>query len=61
MSDTQPMALALAMADKFEDLTRESDQAEAVRCLAQKAKLGLEVLNQAAEFKLRAERRYSPL
>lgn len=36
---------------------RVRDEAEAVRCLAQKAKLGLAMQNEAAEFKLRAERK----
>lgn len=48
---------ALAKADTLEDLKRVRDEAEAVRCLAQKAKLGLQMQNEAAEFKLRAERK----
>jgi hypothetical protein len=51
------MKRALAKATTLEDLTRVRNEAEAVRCLVQKAKLGLKMHNEAAEFKLRAERR----
>ncbi len=51
------MKQALARAITLADLTRVCSEAEAIRCLVQKAKLGLEMHNEAAEFKLRAERR----
>jgi hypothetical protein len=51
------MRKALAKADTLEELTKLRDGAEALRCLVQKAKLGLQMHNEAAEFKLRAERK----
>jgi hypothetical protein len=62
-AETRTLALvsqvkrALARACTLEDLKRVRDDAETIRSLAQKAKLGLEVQNEAAEFKLRAERK----
>ncbi len=50
------MRTALAAATTLEDLTWIRSQAEAIRCLAQNANLGLTMVNQWAEFKLRAER-----
>lgn len=51
------MKRALETATTLEDVTRVRNEAEAVRCLVQKAKLGLKMHNEAAEFKLRAERK----
>ncbi len=51
------MRKALARADTLEELTKLRDGAEALRCLVVKAKLGLQMHNEAAEFKLRAERK----
>lgn len=46
----------LAVARTFEDFTHVRDQAEVVRQCAKAARLGLELVNEAAEIKLRAER-----
>lgn len=51
------MRKALARADTLEELTKLRGGAEALRCLVQKAKLGLQMHNEVAEFKLRAERK----
>jgi len=55
------MPRALAKADTLEELTKLRGGAEALRCLVQKAKLGLKMHNEAAEFKLRAERKAGAL
>lgn len=47
---------AIARAAPIEELKQIRDQSEAIRSLAKKAGLGLEVLNLAAESKLRTER-----
>ena len=49
--------LALANADRVEDVKEIRDKAEAVRTYAERAGLGLERQNAAAEIRLRAERR----
>ena len=49
--------LALAAADRVEDVKEIRDKAEAVRTYAERAGLGLEQQNAAAEVRLRAERR----
>ena len=49
--------LALANADRVEDVKEIRDKAEAVRTYAERAGLGLEQQNAAAEIRLRAERR----
>ncbi|MFO0914376.1 MAG: hypothetical protein U0795_15555 [Pirellulales bacterium] len=46
----------LAVAKTFEDFTQVRDQADMVRQCAKAARLGLELVNEAAEIKLRAER-----
>lgn len=51
------MKRVLARAATLEEVIRVRNETEAVRCLVQKAKLGLEMHNEAAEFKLRAERK----
>jgi hypothetical protein len=51
------MKVALAQETNLDNLIRLQGQAEAVRCLVKKAKLGLDMHNEAAAFKLRAERR----
>lgn len=55
------MRQALAKAHTLEQVTKLRDSAEALRCLVQKAKLGLQMHNEAAEFKLRAERKAGEL
>jgi hypothetical protein len=47
----------LAEANTIEEVTEIRNYAEAVRLVARQAKAGLQVQNQAAEIKLRAERR----
>ena len=49
--------LALANAERVEDVKEIRDKAEAVRTYAERAGLGLEQQNAAAEVRLRAERR----
>lgn len=48
---------ALAEAETLQDIKAVRDKAEAVRTYARTARVGLEVQNQAAELKLRAERK----
>ena len=58
--DLAPLAaveLALANAEHVEDVKEIRDKAEAVRTYAERAGLGLEQQNAAAEVRLRAERR----
>jgi len=47
----------LELATSFDDVRRIRDTAEAFRAYAQAAGMGLEAMNQAAELKLRAERK----
>lgn len=48
---------AIAEAKKVDELKNIRDKAEAVRMYAKQAGLGLEIINDASEIKLRAERR----
>lgn len=48
---------ALVRATKLADVVRIWDSAEAIRVAAQKAKAGLAMANQAAELRIRAERK----
>jgi len=57
MTVLSEMRKALAKADTLDELTKLREGAEALRCLVQKAKLGLQMHNETAEFKLRAERK----
>lgn len=50
-------SLLLAQAETFDEVRGIRDRAEAIRTLARKAHLSLEVANRASELKLRAERR----
>lgn len=54
-------AKALAKARSLDELKRVRDKAEAVRTYARSARVGLEIQNQAAELKLRAERKAGQL
>jgi hypothetical protein len=51
------LKFALSRDTPLDDVIRLQAQAETVRCLIKKARLGLQMHNEAAAFKLRAERR----
>ena len=56
-ADLDQAAKMLDAATSFKDIKSIRDKAESVRTYARAAKLGLELQNQAAEIKLRAERK----
>lgn len=57
LKDFERVKLELELASSIDEVTKIRDQAETLRQYAKKARLGLQMQNQCAEVKLRAERR----